>query len=191
MDSRNLRLDYGLADLDRTHVLTANYVWQLPFFRGSRSWATALLRNWQLSGVVAFESGLPLNVTQSGDVAGFGPGTGAQRPNRIGDTSAGSTGEVSEWFNTAAFAAVTAKGKLGNSPYNAVRGPGVANLDTSLFRDFKISERLQAQIGLETFNTLNHTQFENVDGNISSGTFGQVISARDPRLVQFRAKVSF
>ena len=67
----------------------------------------------------------------------------------------------------------------------------MANLDTSLFRDLKFTERLQAQIGVETFNTLNKTQFENVDGNISSVTFGQVTSARDPRLIQFRAKVSF
>jgi hypothetical protein len=191
LDSRNLRLDYGLSDLDRPHVFTANYVWEIPFLRTRASWRTAALRNWQLSGIVTFQSGLPVNITQSGDIAGFGSGAGSQRPYELSNPSTGFTQSPAEWFNVNAFRAVSTPGAVGTTPYNAVRGPGVTDMDTSLFRNISFTERWKGQFGVEMFNTLNHTQFEGVGSVIGSATFGQVTSARDPRLIQLRAKVSF
>jgi hypothetical protein len=58
----------------------------------------------------------------------------------------------------------------------------------------RLSETTSVQFRLEAFNVLNHAQFygpASVDGNISHSTFGQVVSAASPRLVQLAAKVNF
>jgi hypothetical protein len=112
-------------------------------------------------------------------------------PYELSNPFTGFTQSAAEWFNVNAFRAVTTPGAVGTTPYNAVRGPGVADIDTSLFRNISFTEKLKGQLGIETFNTLNHTQFEGVGSVVGSATFGQVTSARDPRLVQLRAKVSF
>lgn len=191
MDSRNKRLDYGLLELDRTHMFVFNYVWELPFFKARGGALGAVLGNWQLAGITMFQSGLPFTVTQSGDVANFGGGTGAQRPDMVDDPHKGRGASLFRYFNTAAFRRVTERGRLGTAPVLGVRGPGINNWDISLFKNIRFNERLRLQIGIETFNTFNHPQFEGVGGGIDSATFGVVTSARDPRLVQLRAKLSF
>ncbi|MDQ2944712.1 MAG: hypothetical protein M3Y27_01990, partial [Acidobacteriota bacterium] len=60
-----------------------------------------------------------------------------------------------------------------------------------LIKNFKPIERVRMQLGIETFNTLNHPQFEGVGNQLGSQTFGVVTSARDPRIMQLRAKISF
>ena len=60
-----------------------------------------------------------------------------------------------------------------------------------LHKNTKINERWNTEFRAEFFNILNHTQFYNPDGNISDSTFGQVRTARDPRLLQFALKLSF
>lgn len=189
LDSTNKDLDYGLLNLDRTHVLTLNYVWQLPIFPSATGLAGALLRGWQLSGIGSFQSGAPINITQAADAANFGGNTGAQRPNLIGDPNRNLGASLTQWFNTAAYQAVTSG--VGNAPFNSTRGPGVANLDCSLLKNFRVREWINAQLGVETFNTFNHPQFEGVGNQLGSPTFGVVTSARDPRIMQVRAKVSF
>lgn len=191
LDSRNKNLDFGLLDLDRTHMLSFNYVWELPFYKSSKGLANSILGGWQLSGFTSFQSGLPLNVTQSGDVANFGGGTGPQRPDIVGDPSQGRGQSLVRYFNVAAFRRVTRTGQIGTSPYNAARGPGVNNFDISLLKNIRPREGMKLQFGLEAFNAFNHSQFEAVGGDITSPTFGVVTSARDPRVVQARAKVSF
>ncbi|MGI8991219.1 MAG: hypothetical protein ACR2I2_16775 [Bryobacteraceae bacterium] len=179
LDSANKDLDHGVLSLDRTHVFTVNYVWELPSF----------LKGWQLSGIVSFQSGLPINVTQAGDAANFGGNTGAQRPNLTGDPNADLGASLNRWFNTAAFQIVT-RG-IGNAPFDSTRGPGIANFDISLIKNFKPVERVRMQLGVETFNTVNHPQFEGVGNQLGSATFGVVTSARDPRILQLRVKISF
>ncbi|MEK7754537.1 MAG: carboxypeptidase regulatory-like domain-containing protein [Acidobacteriota bacterium] len=191
LDSRNKDLCYGLTELDRTHMFSLNYVWEMPFFKDRGGGLEALLGNWQLSGITMFQSGLPFTVTQSGDVANFGGGTGAQRPDIIGDPHQGRGASLYRYFNTGAFRPVTERGRIGTAPVMAVRGPGVNNWDLSLFKNIAPKEGIRLQIGLETFNTSNHPQFEGVGGNIDSAAFGIVTSARDPRVVQLRAKLSF
>ncbi len=191
LDSRNKSLDYGLLDLDRTHMFSLNYVWEMPFFRGRQGAAARIFGGWQLSGITTFQSGLPFTVTQAGDVANFGGGTGGQRPDRIGNPHEGRGGSLSRYFNTAAFRAVTQTGAIGTAEVNGVRGPGINNFDISLFKNIAVRESVRFQFGVETFNTVNHAQFEGVGGQIGATTFGVVSSARDPRVIQLRAKLSY
>jgi Carboxypeptidase regulatory-like domain len=191
LDSRNKDLDFGLTDLDRTHMFTFNYVYEFPFLKGAGGALEKALGGWQLSGITTFQSGVPFNVTQSGDVANFGGGTGAQRPDIVGNPYEGRGDSLDRYFNTAAFRRVTQTGRIGTSPVNPVRGPGINNFDLSLFKYIYLREGVRFQFGVEAYNIFNHAQFEGVDGNIVSDNFGSVTSARDPRVLQLRAKFSF
>lgn len=82
---------------------------------------------------------------------------------------------------------------FGNSGRNSLRGPGINNIDLSLFKHFKIRERTDLEFRTEFLNALNHTQFL-LSGNSSSAagftdTFGQITQARDPRIIQFALKL--
>ena len=191
LDSRNKNLDFGLTDLDRTHMFSFNYVYELPFFRGRGDALEKVFGGWQFSGITTFQSGTPFTVGQSGDVANFGGGTGGQRPDLVGDPHEGRGQSLDRYFNTAAFRRVTQTGRIGTAPINAVRGPGLNNFDLSLFKNLYLRENLRFQFGVEAYNLFNHPQFEGVDGGIDSANFGRVTSARDPRVLQLRAKFSF
>jgi hypothetical protein len=130
-------------------------------------------------------------VTQAGDVANFGGGTGMQRPDLMGDQHEGRGSSLERYFNTAAFAAVTRPLGIGTAPVHSVRGPGINNFDIAAHKNFAISEGTRFQIGLEMFNTFNHSQFEMVGNQLGSATFGVVTNSRDPRVVQLRAKFTY
>ena len=191
LDSRNKDLDFGPVDLDRTHMFSFNYVWEMPFFKGRQGPAAAILRGWQVSGITSFQSGLPLTVTQPGDVANFGGGTGGQRPDLVGDPHEGRGASLARYFNVDAFRQVTRPLGIGTAPIGAVRGPGINNFDVSLFKNVAPKEGMRLQVGAEFFNVLNHAQFEGVGVGLGSPTFGTVTDARDPRVVQLRARFSF
>jgi hypothetical protein len=191
LDSRNKDLDFGLIDLDRTHMFSFNYVWEMPFFKGQRGVAPAILGGWQISGITTFQSGLPLGITQPGDVANFGGGTGAQRPDIVGDPNEGRGDNINRYFNVDAFRQVTRAQGIGTAGLRPVRGPGINNFDASLFKNIKPREGMRIQFGAEMFNIFNHAQFEGVGTGMGAATFGVVTDARDPRAIQLRLKMSF
>ena len=180
------RLDWGLSGSDRTHVLVSSYVWELPFARNSSGWRRAALRGWQVAGISSFQSGNPLTITIVPDRAGVG-GSG-QRPNLLGPVER--IGTIARWFNTDVFALPTA-GTFGNAGRSLVRGPGIRNFDVSFSKRIAFTERISLQFRGELFNLFNHTQFSGVGTSVGAGTFGQVVSARDPRIVQFGLRLAF
>ncbi|MBS1856049.1 MAG: carboxypeptidase regulatory-like domain-containing protein [Acidobacteria bacterium] len=199
--------EYGPAPGDRTHVLTFNYVYQLPIFRGSRGIVGAALKGWQVSGIGSFYTGQPSTITTSAvDPAGLGLlGTSAasSRPDMICDPNAnaphgyaGSPSSTSaKWFNTACFVPV-ADGAIrpGNAGRGTVRGPGFANMDITLSKNFNLDRegKRQFQLRGETFNTFNLVNPSGFSStNITSTTFGVISSYRAPRRVQIAAKISF
>ena len=98
---------------------------------------------------------------------------------------------MNQWFNTAAFAQ-PALGELGNLGRNTERGPGVNNLDLALFKNFELAHQVRLQFRLESFNALNHTQFEGVSHRtLPRANFGVVTSARPARINQFGLKLIF
>jgi hypothetical protein len=73
-----------------------------------------------------------------------------------------------------------------------MRGPGVINMDVSLFRSFKLTEKLDMQFRAETFNVSNTPHFANPNGNVNSSNFGKVLSvANDPRSFRFGLRLGF
>jgi hypothetical protein len=87
----------------------------------------------------------------------------------------GAHGLVSPYFDKSAFAPVTAV-RFGNSSFDAVRGPGYADLDFGVFRTFGIRENLKAQFRLEALNLTNHPNFSNPDSGVTDSDFGLITS---------------
>jgi hypothetical protein len=107
--------------------------------------------------------------------------------------SAQSSAQGLTWFNTACFAPVP-QGEVrpGNAGRGVIRTPGFFNIDASLMKNFRLSERVRTQFRLETLNTLN---WVNPSGfastNITSTVFGQISSFRAPRRMQVALKFTF
>ena len=180
------RLDWGLAGADRTHVMIASYVWELPFALKSSGWRKKALAGWQIAGISSFQSGNPLTITISPDRAGVG--SSGQRPDLLKPVTR--IGSIARWFDTDVFA-VPALGTFGNAGRGLVRGPGISNFDMSFSKRVSFTERVSIQFRGEFFNLFNHPQFSGVGTTVGAGTFGQVVSARDPRIAQFGLRLVF
>jgi hypothetical protein len=182
--------DVGTSGYDRTNVAVVDFIYDIPLFRHTESrLLKSGLGGWQVSGIVTMESGLPINITTGGSQGGNGVG-GTNRPNLTGTLTTPHT--VNDWFSASAFTLPTL-GAWGTFPHNGLRGPGRDNWNLSLFKSFLISEARgsRLELRLETFNTWNHTQFNNVDSTLADGRFGQVTSAFDPRILQLGGKIYF
>jgi len=200
--------EYGPATLDRSQVLTLNYVYNLPFFKDNHSALGYALGGWELSGIASFYTGSPFTVTTSNaDPAGLGllgSSAASSRPDMVcnspnlnapqqytGFTGAGQP----TWFNKACFAAVPQGAvRPGNAGRGTVRGPGFSNLDVALMKNFGLTkgERVKLQLRGEAYNALN---LVNPNGfastNITSTSFGEISTFREARVLQIGAKLMF
>jgi hypothetical protein len=183
--------DVGPGGYDRLHNFSVNFVYDLPILRHSEhKLAKTFIGGWELSGIVTVTSGLPVNPQLTGGQAGQGLPNATNRPDQVGSVSYPKT--VNEWFNTAAFAD-PAMGAWGDAEHNSLRGPGRQNWNISLFKSFVLSESRGSRFELrvETFNTWNHTEFNQISNGLGSSNFGQVTSAFDPRIFQLGGKIYF
>jgi hypothetical protein len=157
--------------------------------------ARELLGGWQISGVTTAQAGVPINVTYSPDVLGLGGGT-TNRPD-FNVSSRSYPKKQLAWFNTGAYSAPTAPWNggsgFGSAGKDSVVGPGLFNWNISLFKEFLITsaEGPRFQFRAESYNTFNHTEFNNIDTGFTDANFGQVTSTYDPRVLQFGAKFLF
>ena len=109
----------------------------------------------------------------------------------------GNIGPGQLYFDTSAFVPVTANGVIGNAGYNTLRGPGVTNLDASIFRDFKALERFTIQFRAEALNLTNTPHFSTPQGSVTSPSFGQITATTtasrliDERYLRFGLKIRF
>jgi hypothetical protein len=145
----------------------------LPFLRGSR------LGGWELSGIGTYRTGLPLTVTVSRSASAVPDGNSAnQRPNVVpGVSLIPSNGQTTDhWINPAAFS-VPAVGAWGNAGRNIVLGPKLAQIDASIAKTTRITERCNLIFRAEAFNLFNHPQFGAPNLSISAGpNFGRITS---------------
>jgi hypothetical protein len=161
------------------HNFQFGFVYELPF-GPDKPWATegtsaAILGGWQLNGIFSAYQGRQFTLTAS-DASLNMPGN-QQTPDQIKDNVEifGKVGDDGTYFDTTAFARVTDV-RFGNVGRNTMRGPGVVNLDASLFRNFRLSPGLQLQVRIEAFNVTNTPHFNNPNGSVNSSNFGRVLS---------------
>jgi Carboxypeptidase regulatory-like domain len=183
--------DVGPGGYDRTHNASVNFIYDIPVFRHTENrLLRSTLGGWELSGIVTLTSGLPVNPQLTGGQSGNALPNANNRPDKVGSVSYPHT--VAEWFSTSSFA-LPAVGAFGDAGHNSLRGPGRDNWNISLFKSFVLSETRGSRLELrvESFNTWNHTEFNQVSNGLGSSNFGQVTSAFDPRVFQLGGKIYF
>jgi hypothetical protein len=188
------RLSYSLSAFDARHRFVASYDWELPI-RKMDGFAGKILNGWSTSGIVTIQSGFPIRITSADDNELFTSYffESAGEPDQVAKFTTLRPQDTANnlYFDPSIFSNASTFGRVGNAKRTICCGPGVENWDMILHKNTKIGERFNTEFRAEFFNILNHTQFYNPDGNISDSTFGQVRTARDPRLIQFAVKLSF
>ncbi|HJZ80874.1 MAG TPA: hypothetical protein VKD91_11030, partial [Pyrinomonadaceae bacterium] len=168
--------DRSDTNIDVRHVLTVDSIYQLPFGSGKRwlndgSRISRLLGGWELGGLAYARTGLPLNITVSRKAGDLPDGnTSGQRPNRVaGVPLYPANKSITNWLNPAAFA-LPAKGTWGNLGRFAARGPGAFEIDGSLTKTFRLSEKYRLNFRAAAFNLFNHPTYLNPSGSLGSFT---------------------
>jgi hypothetical protein len=195
-DRTNLDAEYALARTDRTHIFTANWVYELPFFKNSTDpIVKATVQGWQVSGIATFWTGPPISRVVNGNTNGSRRGI---RVDQVGDPfanlPASGPGYV-YWFNPAAFAP-PADGQFGNTGRAIFRLPGVNQWDLTLSKNWYFPRNVRLQFRADFINAFNHTQFDpNAIQNtcpsnpaptcvVAGNNFGQITGTRAPREIQ-------
>jgi hypothetical protein len=189
----DLDAEYAIARTDRTHVFTANYVYELPLFREPGTLAHALLGGWQVAGITYLWSGPPISRVVNGNTNG---GRRGIRVDQVGDPFGNLPANVPGgvyWFDPAAFAPPP-DGEYGDTGRALFRLPGVKQWDVTLSKNWFPVEGFRVQFRVDLINAFNTTQFDpgtisNVcPGNptcVAAGNrFGQLTGTRAPREIQ-------
>jgi len=206
-DNANRKLDKSLQQYDSTHIIQTNGIWELPFgpnkrwLSGMAGWQNAILGGWQLNGIFQLATSRPFTVTSNRFNLAQGRAStvyfAGSDFNLMANVIRGSnqittlTDDQKKLFTNPGTA------DPGGVPYFAFRGPIYANVDTSMFKNFRLpflGEQGNLQFRMEAFNVLNRVNFDPPPGanlNINAGTFGVINSAGSPRILQFALKINF
>jgi hypothetical protein len=189
------RLDDGPSDFDHRHVWSFSYVWELPQSKSDNGVVRAILSDWQTSGILQYRTGDPLTVvsssnnnSQSGQNRDRAVATG-QDPYGSG-ACAGVASKCVPFLNPGAFA-VNPKGSYGDVVKGSVIGPAYFNWDMALMRRIAFAKQTRAEVRIEFFNILNHTNFLDPATTAGSSTFGRITGAMDPRIGQLSFRFVF
>jgi hypothetical protein len=186
----NHSIDRGVSDFNRTHRFVTSGLWELPRLKGSSTLARTVAGGWSLSGILIMQSG-PYFSIRSGRDNSFS-GVGLDRADLISDIARpAGVDPVRQWYNTKAFAQ-NAPGTFGSSGRNIVPGPGLISLSAMASKSFIVYQETWLQFRAEFFNLPNHPNFDSPrTDNLTSGTYGRLTSAQDPRILQFGLKYLF
>jgi hypothetical protein len=192
-------LSKALSAFDVAHNFVVSYSYQLPFDRVFES--SRLTRGWAISGITHVSTGFPVTLYNYGDnsllgaapngVNNYGVDEPQFTPGPLGLNHNPRNG--SPYFNTSPFS-LQPLGTPGNAKRRFFFGPGMDNYDMALQKTLPLTETKNFGFRLEAFNIFNHAQFygpASVNGNINSPSFGQVVSAAAPRLMQASIKFNF
>jgi len=203
----NFKKSRSLSLFNSAQRFVINYVWDIPVPR-YHGVAGKIFDDWQLSGITQFQSGFPIRIqTQNdnelvGSLFFFGtaaPQMQGNKPHLMnpkilqhadGTPCTDNIGCGHFYLSPGQFSD-PALGTFATTPRSICCGPGENQWDITLVKKIKITEAKYFEFRTDIFNAFNKTQFVNPDGNFSNSTFGQVLQARDPRLVQFALKFYF
>jgi hypothetical protein len=195
----NLKLDKGLSDFDRRHVINVSWMWS-PDYKFGNALAKHLLERWSLGVFHSIQSGEPISFVMGTDVALDGTGQqGLQHAQlvpgvtlddiRVDHTSRQEF--VARFFNTDAFVPVSQlpRGIYGNAGRNTLAGPATNRTDVNLMKEIMVREPLRAQLRGEFFNAFNQVSFNAPVTNASASNFGRITGAGAGRVIQLAFKL--
>jgi len=196
----NPSLSRALSAFDLRHNFVGSFQYAFP---APKSGGTlhAIASGWSISGIARFTSGLPVTLLNNNDTSLLGTIPNGINNNGV-DTPAWSGRSLSLHTNPrgnqpvfdATQLTLPALGTMGNARRRFFSGPGSDNFDATLSRTLFVQDGRALELRAEAFNIANHAQFfgpATVEGNISSTTFGQAVSAMPPRLIQLAARYRF
>ncbi len=203
LDRNDLRRDWGPSALNATHQSSISATYELPFGHG-KPWLSDIsgleskfVSGWQVNGIGTFLSGFPFTPLVGSNRSGDG---NIRNPDRVSlnPSFTGSivTGDPNQWYNPAAFI-LPAAGTYGNIGRETLTGPGLANMDFSVFKDTAVSEKTRMQFRAEIFNLFNRSNFGPPNATVFSGTTispsaGTITTtATNPRQIQLGLKLIF
>ncbi len=194
-------LSRGLSAFDMRHNFVASFHYEVPKPKSAGRLVYAVAEGWAVAGIARFTTGLPVTLLNNNDTSLLGTipnginNNGVDTPEWSGKSLSIDTnprgGEAV--FDASQFS-LPALGTMGNARRRFFSGPGMENLDATLSREFSMRDNRGFEFRAEAFNVFNHAQFfgpATVEGNISSGTFGQAVSAMAPRLMQIAVRYRF
>jgi len=210
----NDKYDKAGSGYDRRQIFQGNYVYKLPIFTHSGGLLHSIVGGWEVAGTFVDQTGEPFPALFGGatDPIGLG-GNYTNRANVVGKISYHKS--VGDWFTTGAAAGGTcAAGSqylplcvpiagyaggpnlgFGNGKRDTFEGPGRVNFTTSLYKSFAVTERAHFEFRAESYNTFNHTEFQNIgtSGNSTNDgcNFGVACSDWAPRVLQLGSKFVF
>jgi hypothetical protein len=194
----NPELSRALSSFDLRHNLVGSFHYEIPKRKDRLNWLT---EGWSAAGIARFTSGLPVTLLNNNDTSLLGTIPNGINNNGV-DTPDWSGKSLSLHLNPrngqpvfdATQLTLPALGTMGNARRRFFYGPGMENLDATLSRSIAIRRDQALEVRAEAFNLFNHAQFFGaaaVEGNISSGSFGQAVSAMAPRLMQLALRYRF
>ncbi len=190
----NPKLSRGLSAFDQAHNFVFSYSYNLPFDK--LGGPKRLTNGWQLSGITRFATGVPVILYETDDNSLLG--TAFAGPLPIGMDVPIFTGTsihrldpraTGNYFDSSQFTAEPA-GTLGRQR-RFFHGPGQNDWDMTLLKNTRLTESMKLDIRADFYNLFNHTQFNAVNGNFSSGSFGSVLSVQPSRIGQLSLKLLF
>ena len=201
-DSYNPRSNYALSDFDTRNRVAANFVYDLPVFNHFAN--DRVFGGFRFSGIAQYQTGNPINITTTSTYTGV---SGLLHPSQIANLTPNQTrnanGNVNFFvapvcnengpsvagcvFQNSGFYTTNATGVrtftqvgFGTVGRNSITGPSFANVDMSLEKNTKITERLNMQLRVDVFDIANHANFANPNGSDASSSFGQISATRFP-----------
>jgi hypothetical protein len=189
----NFRRNYARSDFDRTHMFVQSYIWDLPFGKGHR-WIhggpmDTVLGGWRFSSVVTFMTGTPANFGCSCKSIST-PGN-RQTPNQTGPLAEPKGVDTQLWFDTSVFQDPGGT-SFGNVGRYTLSGPNFFNLDSSLAKVFRLTERFHFEFRTDWFSATNMPQFSNPDVTLGDAAFGRVTSTiGGARNIYFGGRLTF
>ncbi len=196
----NAALSYAVSSFDIKHNFVVSYDYELPVdrvFHATNRWTTG----WDISGITHVSTGFPITLINNSDNSLLGT-----NPNSVNNSSVdepdytGGSLQINNnprngnpYFNTSLFS-FQPWGTPGNSPRRFFYGPGSENFDMALSKRLALTETKSLLFRVEAFNIFNHAQFFgplSVNGTLGSSSFGNVVSAAPPRILQLAMKFTF
>jgi hypothetical protein len=197
LDYVNQRRNYAATDFNQTNIFNESFIWHLPIGEGSHlansGVAGQILGNWELSGMWEATSGFPLAFTCSCTASFNTPGNTAF-PDMSGPIQKLHGIGTKPWFNTSLFSNPPAgtQGDVGNYVFS---GPRFFNLDASIFRRVRLSERFNLELRSEWLHATNTPQFSApsaINTEYGSSSFGLINgSSTGNRLINVAGKIVF
>ncbi len=199
---------YGPSPWDVPNRFSASFNYEQPGLNGGAGFVGHATSGWGVSGTSIYQTGYPFTVfnsasynatnyvagadahlTQTGDY--LANGDNFSFPDAVNYQQGSSRSAYTTGVFTAGQFTVPTAGTNGNEKFAAFRNPAFIETDMTVYKNTRITERLNFQIRFEFYNLFNHPNFQNIQGDLSAGNFGVVTGQTLPRWWQIGGKISF